>query len=92
MNLFPFFVNLNTVTIEFALSNHLFSMKLDTGSGMTTKQIPVIYKKYKEGFHLAMASGYNLCSNNSRSKKKRTKERWGKDLLPSSRSITDSHS
>ena len=58
MNLFPIFVNLNTVTIEFALSNHLFSVKLDKGSDMMTKQIPVIYKKYKEDIHLETATTY----------------------------------
>lgn len=31
MNLFPVLVNLDTVTIKFALSNHWFAMKLVTG-------------------------------------------------------------
>lgn len=39
MNLFPVFVDLNTVTIEFALSNNLFPVKLEKGWGMMTKQI-----------------------------------------------------
>ena len=71
MNLFPIFVNLNTVTIKFALSNHLFSMKLDKGSGMMTKKIPVIYKKYKEGFHLQMATTYAVIIVDQRRKGQR---------------------
>jgi hypothetical protein len=39
MDLFPVFVDLDTVTIEFALSNHLFSMKLGKGRGMITEPI-----------------------------------------------------
>jgi hypothetical protein len=39
MNLFPIFVDLNTVTIKFALSNYLFSMKLEKEKGVMTKQI-----------------------------------------------------
>ena len=70
MNLFPIFVNLNTVTIEFALSNHLFSVKLDKGSDMMTKQIPVIYK-YKEDIHLETATTYAVIIVDRRRKEQR---------------------
>lgn len=47
MNLFPILVNLNTVTVKFALSNHLFSVKLKReGAYNQTNCKMTIWKKW----------------------------------------------
>ena len=57
MNLFPILVNLDTIAIKFALSNHWFAMKLETGRWQFDEADSGDAKeKYREGISLAIVT------------------------------------